>query len=278
IPPLILFLSKVIRSSARACRVVLDVGFLDVLVSLNHYFTFEDIKNDEEYYLYIACNASLLDITGYKENRCFVASHPITSLWPTSVAERNLFSFKIRCEALLLGPDSDVVFVERSHFIGISLVGLCSQPSISEIPSKELLKSLVFDITHDQALRVFLARGSYNDKVSLLSRLFLRLWQSVTAGPISANKMWRYHFLFSLHFIAAIARSSFENKRALLHAGAAKYLVHALRVVKPDTYKSAMEMIREHGLSGLLKLGSTSDSSMHQYLSSAIFALLGETF
>ncbi|KAG6902217.1 hypothetical protein C0995_003049 [Termitomyces sp. Mi166 len=82
-----------------------------------------DVANEEEYHIYIACNASLLDVTGYEESRMFVASHPIASLWPIHVvnSKHNLFPFKIRREALLLGPDSDVSFVDHSPFIGISL-------------------------------------------------------------------------------------------------------------------------------------------------------------
>ncbi|KAG6877077.1 hypothetical protein C0993_010464 [Termitomyces sp. T159_Od127] len=269
---LVLFFSKVIRSSARACRVVLDVGYLDFLVSLLHHYLHSD------YNLYLACNASLLDITGYGETRFRVASHPIVSLWPTGY-KCDLFPFKVRREALLLGPDSDVALVERSPFSEISLVDLCTQPDISAITPDELLHSLVFHVTHDQALRVFLARNSYQEKLLLLSRLFSCLSESLRleVGSPWENVLWRYQFSFSLHFIAAISRSSPENKRVLLHAGAAKYLVDALRVVMPDSHESAIGMVREHGLFGLLKLSSVPHPPMQQSLLSAISALLGKT-
>lgn len=58
-------------------------------------------------------------------------------------------------------------------------VELCSQPSISDINPDELLNILVFHVTHDQALRVFLARNSYKEKLSLLSKLFSCLSESL---------------------------------------------------------------------------------------------------
>ncbi|KAG6836025.1 hypothetical protein H0H93_012170 [Arthromyces matolae] len=273
---LILFLSRLIRSSVSTCRVVLDVGFLDVLVALCHNFDDGSIANDAEYHLYIACNASLLDITGYEENRWVVARHPIASLWPIPSRQIDLFPFKLRREALLLGPDSDVALIERSPFFGISIADLCSQRSLSEIPPHELLQILAFHVTYDQSVRVFLIRGTYQKKVTLLSKLLLCLLKSIKLGSISpSNPMEHYQFSLSLHFIAAVARTSMENKQALMDAGAANYLVEAVRVVIPDAYKSATKKIREEGFSGLLKLSSIPAHPLQRSLSAAITALLG---
>ncbi|KAG6840097.1 hypothetical protein C0991_008995 [Blastosporella zonata] len=263
----------VIRSSAHACRIVLDVGFLDVLLSVNYHFYFNDVKSEDICHLYIACNASLLDITGYEESRWFVARHPIATQWPSHQGRHNVFPFKIRRQALLLGPESDVALDEHSPFIGLSLLDICAQPSVSEIPSEELLRSLCFHVTHDQALRVFLARSSHKNKVMLLSSLLLCLSKSVETGiGLLNDPLWRYQYSFSLHFIVAIARSGTKNKKALLDAGAANYLVESLRVM-PKAYAYATDMIREHGFQGFLKLGEVPDHTIQQSIFSAISSL-----
>ncbi|KAG6844009.1 hypothetical protein H0H87_010732 [Tephrocybe sp. NHM501043] len=280
---LIFFISKVVRSSAWACRVVLDVGFLDVLFSLNHHHFYRHhhhhrgAENDEVHHLYIACNALLLDITGYQESRWFVARHPIASTWPTYEDTPNVFPFKIRRRALFLGPDSDVALDEQSPFVGITLPDVCSQPSISEIPPDKLLRLLSFNVTYDQALRVFLSRSSHKQKVMLLSKLFWCMSKLVKPGTgLLDDPLWRYQYSFSLHFITAVARSDPQNKEALIDAGAANYLVDSLRAM-PKAYAAATQIIREYGFSGLLKLGSVPDHTIQQSIVSAITALFEDS-
>lgn len=126
---LMLFLSKVIRSGARECDTVLGVGFLDILLSLSHYYGFERIYKDpkdkerEAYQLYIACNAALLDVTAYAEFRSFVAGHRIISLWPCQPngMQSEVFPFHVRRKAMFLGPDCDVVLGDHYPFVNLSL-------------------------------------------------------------------------------------------------------------------------------------------------------------
>ncbi|KAF5387900.1 hypothetical protein D9615_000815 [Tricholomella constricta] len=282
---LILFLSKVIRSSARACRVVLNVGFLDVLLSLSHYYGFvrmdKAILDKEAYNLYIACNAALLDVAGYPEYRSRVAEHPICTLWPVPRDGKPLeiFPFQVRRKVMLLGPESDVTFDDHYPFNGLSLPDICAQPCVSTIPPNELLKSLTFQVTHDQAVRVFLARSSHKRKVMLLSGLLLCFTRAISDAEKDLetrnDALWRYQFSFSLHFITRVARSSPANKKSLLDAGAISYLVNSLRVVMPDAYGPATDIIREQGLAAFVK---TRDNLPNPRIQQSIFSAISALF
>lgn len=132
--PLILFFSKLIRTSHTICRVVLNVGFLDVLLAMCHTYDFNHYmpkrptshpgpphSHDQ---LLIACNAVLLDITAYLDYRELLSHHPIMTLWPeripTDTPPRPPFT--TRRKALLLGVEDDVfVADDYSPYLSVSL-------------------------------------------------------------------------------------------------------------------------------------------------------------
>ncbi|KAF9458494.1 hypothetical protein BDZ94DRAFT_1270583 [Collybia nuda] len=272
--PLILFFSKLIRSSHTICRVVLDVGFLDVLLAMAHTYNFDYYKHiwpaskpappHPHDQLFIASNAALLDITAYLEHRKLLSNHPIMTLWPersaTSTLRKPLFA--TRCRALLLGVEDDVfkdndfspyldIFVDDDHspYLNISLRTICSQPCVSTIPPEELLNSLTFEVTHGQALRVYLSWSPHRNKVALLSRLLgcMPISTPDVNGPDERDGFsGRYQLLFCLHFISVIAQTIRGGRRALLEADVVRYLVRILQTEIPDSYFARKTVLLDH--------------------------------
>jgi len=129
-PPLacfILFLSKLIRTSPWICRVVLQVGFLDVLFSICQNYNFKLLKSGSgahpanNKHMLIAANAALLDITGYPEYRPFVLDHPISDIWPKHRSMPPAGSFATTAGDILLDADKDVTLDDHSPYITLSM-------------------------------------------------------------------------------------------------------------------------------------------------------------
>ncbi|RDB19867.1 hypothetical protein Hypma_013011 [Hypsizygus marmoreus] len=282
---LVLFLSRVIRSSSWACQAALDVGFLDVLMAICHNYEFKTsniTKSGRDAYplpynykhLLIACNAALLDVTAYPEYRSVVASHPISSMWPKhSISPVDTLPFTMRREALLLGPDTDVTFDDHSPYITLSLPDICAQPCVSTLPAEKLLESLTFEITHDQAFRVFLARSGHTKKVALLSQLIECMSKSIVpSNKHDADRndpSWRYRLSFSLRFITEVARSNPNNRQALLDSGVVAYLLR----VNHDETATIANIIREYGSAGVVNARGPRNSRIQRSIYAAFAAL-----
>lgn len=113
---------------------VLDVGFLDVLLSVCHSYGFSSPnitksdpsrKDTSQPYnsrdLLIACNAALLDVTAYPEHRSLVATHPIAYMWPTHRIKPTLSPPSFVRKTVMLDPYTDVPFDEDSAYLSLSL-------------------------------------------------------------------------------------------------------------------------------------------------------------
>lgn len=168
------------------------------------------------------------------------------------------------------------------------------------MPPDYLLRSLTFELTFDQSLRVFLVRSSYPKKVTFLSGLIKymseRRWASISMSAPNINAKVsqtdtgmtvqdefraRYELLFFLSLVAAIARQT-ANKQALFDAGILQFLIHILQAEVPGTYMAVIasrdpsdisNIIREHGLGHLLNERAAQSSRILRFIS-AVFAAL----
>lgn len=286
---LILFLSKLIRTSSWICRVVLQVGFLDVLFSICQIYDFPSVKVLESghgahpaniKHLLIAANTALLDIMGYPEYRPLILNHPIHNVWP----EHRFISAtdSVATTPILLDADKDVTFDDYSSYFTLSIADMCGAPYVTKIHPDHLLLSLATEVTHRQALRVYLARSSQADKITLLSGIVQAMSRTMseTTDLIDSDFPLRHQRLFSLRLLVEIAQ---DNRQALLDAGVAAYLMDVLRKEIPDSYLaiitsrsdtwSIANTIKECGLSGLLDGRGSPDARMRHAIY-AVFAAL----
>ncbi|KAJ7609500.1 hypothetical protein FB45DRAFT_944582 [Roridomyces roridus] len=267
--PFLLFLSRLIRTRSSVCRVVLDAGVLDRLLllrklhGLNKSEIHEELNDKETSDLrarrrvLAASNAVLLDILAYPEYHPFIRNHPIHSTWvaPTVPVGGHIASFSSRESALFLNHERDIPHEDSSLYLTLDFPALVKISCISHIPTEVFLQSLVFTVDFDQALRVFLLRKPYNDKVALLSRLIEYMLESSSASSSSEfptrrhradTLRQRYRLLFFLRLIAAVSWGP-SNRAALLDAGVIPFLVHILRTEVPDSYTTMVSPSHHDG-------------------------------
>jgi hypothetical protein len=112
------------------CRVVLQVGFLDVLLSICQNYDFKSAKilksghgaySTNNKHVLIAANAALLDIMGYPENRSLILNHPINDVWPNHRLPSRTNLFAMTREDILLDEDNDVALNDHSLYITLSM-------------------------------------------------------------------------------------------------------------------------------------------------------------
>ncbi|KAJ7440610.1 hypothetical protein FB451DRAFT_126070 [Mycena latifolia] len=300
IAPFLLFISRLVRESASACRAVLDVAFLDVLMIIRavHDLNKENIISELEPVgdhtrhrkrLLAVINAILLDIIAYPENRLLVLNHPICSTWATSrLAMVEIAPFTCRERVLFLASETDIPDDESQLYLTLDLPAACKLGCVSEMDAEQLVNSLTFEVLYDQALRVFLLRKSYNLKVGLLSRMIKYMLEhgSALAVPSASSTHLdtlrsRYRLLFFLRLITAIAWGP-SNRAALLDAGVIDFLVRIVQTL-PDSYTAIIAshahqdhipaIIREQGLAHLLGGPLARTSRLVRLISGAFAAL-----
>ncbi|KAF9458493.1 hypothetical protein BDZ94DRAFT_1270575, partial [Collybia nuda] len=175
--------------------------------------------------------------------------------------------FTTRRKVLSLGVQDDVsVLDDYSPYVNLTLTIFC-QPCVSTLPAKELLRSLTFGVTYDQALRVYLSRSTHKDSVMLLTRLLQCTPTSTTPLAREPDTLdgpsGHYQLIFCLHLITAISRIIPEGRHALANAGVIEYLIQVLQKEIPDSYFAHIathidhseipRIIRESGLTHLVQ-------------------------
>ncbi|KAJ7030856.1 hypothetical protein C8F04DRAFT_1397659 [Mycena alexandri] len=272
ISPFLLFISKLVRSCASACRAVLDVGFLDVLIlirslnDLNKEDVLSDLKLNQSDPSHrkrtlAVGNAVLLDILAYPELRPIVLNHPICSTWVTpQITTIEIAPFASRERALFLNSDRDIPDDNSLLYLTLDLqvtyfsyyskqANLVSpvSPTVSklghvdEMNPGQLVDSLAFGVEHDQALRVFMLRSPYTKKVALLSEMIQYMWERSSTPSLSFSLRTRYRLLFFLRLVTAIAWGP-SNRAALLDAGTLDFLVHIAQTEVPESYRAIIDV------------------------------------
>ncbi|KAJ6542205.1 hypothetical protein DFH09DRAFT_46967 [Mycena vulgaris] len=301
IVPFLLFISRLIRTRGSVCRAVLDVGVLDVLMlirafnDLNKADIIPEIESTTDHQhrrrrLLATSNAILLDIVAYPEHRAIVQSHPICSTWVTPHLDTfEIPSFACREKVLLLTSEQDIPDDESLLYLTLDLPTACKPGCISEFDTEELVNSLAFDVLYDQALRVFLLRSSYDEKVELLARIVEYMLEAGSAPPPVSGPSThletlraRYRLLFFLRLITATAWGP-SNRAALLDAGVIDLLVQIVQTDIPDSYLAIIAsqaheehipaIIREQGLAHLLGGPLAKTSRLVRLISEAFAAL-----
>ncbi|KAJ6479520.1 hypothetical protein C8R47DRAFT_1322712 [Mycena vitilis] len=301
--PFLLFISRLIRTRGSICRAVLDVGFLDVLIlirslnDLNKEDILAELESDPDNAnprrrLLAASNAVLLDILAYPELRPTVLHHPICATWMTPrLISTEIPPFTLREKSIFLDSGRDIPDGDSLLYLTLDLPVIAKLVCVSELSVEELVNSLAFSVQYDQALRVFLLRTSYKEKVELLSSMiqFMREQSSATLNSSSTSSAHpdtlrpRYRLLFFLRLIAAVAWGP-SNRAALLDAGVIDFLVHIVQTEVPESYiaitashapeeQNIPAIIREHGLAHLLG-GPLAKTSRLVGLITAAFSVL----
>jgi hypothetical protein len=112
------------------CTVILQVGFLDVLLSICQSYDFKSAKilksghggySTNNNHVLIAANAALLDIMGHPENRSLILNHPIKDVWPKHRLPSHKDPFATTSEDILLDPDKNAPFDAYSLYITLSM-------------------------------------------------------------------------------------------------------------------------------------------------------------
>jgi len=176
-----------------------------------------------------------------------------------------------------------VSYDENSPYPHVSLPELTKMGCVSSMPPGYLLRSLTFELTLDQSLRVFLIRSSYPKRVAFLSGLIKYVSErSDTEMTVQDEFRTRYELLFFLSLVAKIASRQPTNKRALFDAGILQFLIHILQAEVPDTYMAVIashdpsdisNIIREHGLRHLLNERAAQSSRILRFIYAAFAAL-----
>ncbi|KAK6969376.1 hypothetical protein R3P38DRAFT_3146139 [Favolaschia claudopus] len=265
--PLLLFISKLIRTKASVCRAVLDVGLLDVLMlvrSLNNLNTTVILSavvspgaSPDRKRLLSVSNAVLHDILAYPELRSVVQNHPICSTWvmPRVRASAEIVPLTSRERTLLLTSEQDIPDDESNLYLVLDLPRVAALPPIPEVTAEALIHSLAFSVEFDQSFRVFLVRSQYEEKVALFDNMFQHMVNhSSSPAPFSTPSSedtlrTRYRLLFFLHLIKAVAWSP-SNRAALLDAGVIDFLVHIVRREVPESYFAILGVDQEARYSG----------------------------
>ncbi|KAK7038614.1 hypothetical protein R3P38DRAFT_2906717 [Favolaschia claudopus] len=267
--PLLLFISKLIRTKASVCRAVLDVGLLDVLMlvrSLNNLNTTVILSalvspgapSDRKRLLSVS-NAVLHDILAYPEFRSVVQNHPICSTWvmPRVRASAEIVPLTSRERSLLLNSEQDIPDDESNSnlYLVLDLPRVVALPPIPEVAAEVLIHSLAFSVEFDQSFRVFLFRSQYEEKVALFADMIQHMVnQSSSPAPPSTPSSEdilrpRYRLLFFLHLIKAAAWSP-SNRAALLDAGVIDFLLHIVHREVPESYFAILGVDQEARYSG----------------------------
>ncbi|KAF7333273.1 hypothetical protein MSAN_02421800 [Mycena sanguinolenta] len=279
IAPLLLFISKLVRTRGSVGRAVLDVGFLDVLMLIRSLNDLEsgviisepgstDGTASHRKRLLILNNAVLLDIVAYPELRSVVLNHPICTTWATAPTTiREIVPFTSRERTLFLDSKQNIPDDDCSLYMSLDLPTVAKLVCVSEVDTEELINSLTFGVEYDQAFRVFLSRSPYGKKVELLSKMILHMLEEGSASSNTARQLdrsrTRYRVLFFLRFIAAAAWSP-SNRAALIDAGVIDFLVRTVQTEVPESYADIIAssdhedrvhipaIIKEQGLAPLL--------------------------
>ncbi|KAJ7436891.1 hypothetical protein B0H11DRAFT_2108939 [Mycena galericulata] len=305
ISPLLLFISRLVRTRSSVCRAVLDVGFLDVLMLIRelHDLNKEDIipeldaNSGHRRRILAASNAVLLDIVAYSEHRSIVLNHPVCLTWVAPhVPTSEIVPFTSREKALFLNSERDIPDDDSILYLTLDLPVIAQLVCVSEVPTEDLVNSLAFGVNYDQALRVFLLRNHYNAKVTLLARVIRYMLEhgsttsipSESSLPLDSLRL-RYRLLLFLRLITVIAWGP-SNRAALLDAGVIAFLVQIVQTEIPDSYiaiiashrhkedldQSIPTIIREQGLAHLLGGPLAKTSRLVGLISSAFGALFPE--
>ncbi|KAJ7813810.1 hypothetical protein B0H14DRAFT_1431924 [Mycena olivaceomarginata] len=149
--PLLLFISKLIRTRSSICRAVLDVGFLDVLMlarslnSLDKLVIVSELESTDENsrhrkrFLNVT-NGVLLDILAYPELRSVVLNHPICSTWVTPHIPRSEIAlFTSREKSLFLDSERDIPDDDSTLYLSLDLPAAAKLVCVSQIESEELV-------------------------------------------------------------------------------------------------------------------------------------------
>ncbi|KAL0950353.1 hypothetical protein HGRIS_010321 [Hohenbuehelia grisea] len=172
---LILFFSELIHISAPACRAVLDAGYLDALNSMcltDFYYLFSTtirIPQHLHVRMRIACAISFVDILAYPEFRDEIIRHGLIESWlsPTSSVQPEAL---VGYTNFLVDP-RDMLVDESSPYLQISVPDVREMECVSKMTPENLLRSLTTHILHKQALSVFVARASNEERVNFFSSL-----------------------------------------------------------------------------------------------------------
>ncbi|KAJ7125791.1 hypothetical protein C8R43DRAFT_1111457 [Mycena crocata] len=305
IVPLLLFISRLVRTRGSLCRAVLDIGILDVLMlirfsnGLNTNDTVPDIESNKDASwlrrrLLATSNALLLDIVAYPEHRSTVLNHPICATWVTpDPTTTEIAPFASREKALFLNAERDIPDDDSALYLYIDLPAVSKLVCVSEMDTSNLINSLTFGVDYDQALRVFLLRNHYTKKVQLLSRMIKYMLEQSSTPPTPSSASVnldalrsRYRLLFFLRLLTAVAWGP-SNRAALIDAGVIDLLVQIVQTEVPDSYvaiiaaqahddASIPAIIREQGLAHLLGGPLARTSRLIGLISSAFSALFPE--
>ncbi|KAF8155203.1 hypothetical protein K438DRAFT_2026476 [Mycena galopus ATCC 62051] len=301
--PLLLFISKLIRTRGSVCRAVLDVGFLDVLMLIRSLNALDkgniiselestDVTIPHRKRLLIVSNALLLDIIAYPELRSVIRSHPICTSWVTPPNPTpEIAPLTSRDKALFLSSERDVPDDDSPLYLSLDLPAVAKLVCVSEMDIEELVDSLTFGVEYDQAFRVFLSRSCYKKKVALLSSMVLHMLEHGSMPVVKTKSSngfeTRYRLLFFLRLIAAAAWSP-SNRAALIDAGVINFLVQIVQTEVPDSYmaiiashdhedKDIPPIIHEQGLTLLLGGPLAKTSRLVGLIASAFSALFPES-
>ncbi|TFK43967.1 hypothetical protein BDQ12DRAFT_731921 [Crucibulum laeve] len=247
-------MQQLIRTNSLLCQVILDVGFLDILVELCHTSELGPTKSTSmldhnphtpSKHLLIACNMALLDILAYPEYREYVASHPIYSIWP-KIGCRSSSPGDLLPKLIFLDEYTNISLEDYTAYLNLSLEAACALPCVTKVPPDKLLNSLRTEATHRHAVKVFISRSPISEKVSFLSTLieYMLCWLDIVAEYHDHSEFSITELEFFLNLMTEIAKQDCDNKQALIDAGVMIFLTQAMSSTKFSQHVNDIDLGR----------------------------------
>ncbi|KAJ7699555.1 hypothetical protein B0H17DRAFT_1129170 [Mycena rosella] len=225
-PPFIY--GKLIRGRSFACRAVVDVGFLDVLMLIR---AFNNLDRPSTKTPLVVINAILLDIVGYPEHRSIVLNHPICSTWVAPrLTSLEIVPLTCRETALFLTSEQDIPNDESPLYLSLDLykqkVALLSrvirymlEPGPNGHPDSYL--AIIASQAHEEHIPAIIREhglaqllGGPLAKASRLVRLISGAFSALFPGDVELEPVWNLSGSYSYSFHAAVCHSLFSKQKA----------------------------------------------------------------